>query len=371
MKFTANSTELQRTLSKLGGVIPSKSTMPILENILFELSGGSLTMTATDLAVSLTVTQTVDGKEDGRIAIPAKRLMDTMRSLPDTTASFLIDTTSSKVRIHTETGQYQLTGEAAKEYPQSPPFKAQEQFSVETSLLRRIIHRTAFAVSTDELRPAMMGVLFQAKAEEFRAVATDGHRLVRFIHRFTKPIALKKDIIVPAKALHAVLKSVDDGETTISISDTHVRFAVGDSVLISRLIDETYPNYESVIPADNTKVVTVGREALIASIRRVALYASATTHQVRFQIGGETLDISAQDVDFGGEAAEKLPCSYTGEAMEIGFNSVYLVDILSHLEGDQVELRFSAPTKAGIVAPAGSGSQENVIMLVMPVRLAG
>jgi DNA polymerase-3 subunit beta len=155
------------------------------------------------------------------------------------------------------------------------------------------------------------------------------------------------------------------------VSDTHVRFAVGDTVLISRLIDETYPNYESVIPGDNTKVVTVGREGLISSIRRVALYASATTHQVRLQIGGESLDISAQDVDFGGEAAEKLACSYRGEPMEIGFNSVYMVDILSHLEGDQVEMRFSTPTKAGIIAPAGSGAEENVIMLVMPVRLAG
>jgi DNA polymerase-3 subunit beta len=371
MKFTANSTELQRTLSKLGGVIPSKSTMPILENILFELSGGVLTMTATDLAVSLTVTQTVDGKEDGKIAVPAKRLMDTMRSLPDTTASFIIDTASNKIRIHTDTGQYQLTGEGAKEYPQIPPFKSQEQFGIETALLRRIIHRTAFAVSSDELRPAMMGVLFQAKGEEFRAVATDGHRLVKFVHNFKRPVALKKDIIVPAKALQVIVKSVEDGETTIGVSDTHIRFTVGDSVLVSRLIDESYPNYDSVIPTENTKLLQVNREAIIASIRRVALYASATTHQVRFQVGSDGLEITAQDVDFGGEATERIPCSYSDEALEIGFNSVYMIDILTHLDGDEVQMRFSSPTRAGIVAPAGTGAQENVIMLVMPVRLAG
>jgi DNA polymerase-3 subunit beta len=371
MKFTVNSTELQRTLSKLGGVIPTKSTMPILENILFELSGGVLTLTATDLAISLTVSQAVDGKEDGRIAVPAKRLMDTIRSLPDTTASFTIDTGTNKIRIHTDTGQYQLTGEGAKEYPQIPPFRSQEQFVIETSLLRKIIYRTVFAVSSDELRPAMMGVLFQARGEEFSAVSTDGHRLVRFRQTFSSPVSLEKDIIVPAKALHVVAKSIENGETTIGVSETHIRFTFGDSVLVSRLIDETYPNYESVIPADNTKVLRVQRESAIASIRRVALYASATTHQVRFQMGEDSLEISAQDVDFGGEASEKIPCSFNGEPLEIGFNSVYLIDILSHLDTDEIQMRFSTPTRAGIVEPAGSGSQENVIMLVMPVRLAG
>ncbi len=369
MKFAANSTELQRTLSKLGGVIPSKSTMPILENILFELAGDVLTMTATDLAVSLTVSQHVDGKEDGKIAVPAKRLMDTMRSLPDTNASFTIDTTSNKIRINTDTGEYQLTGESAREYPQIPPFKGQDHMKIETSILRRILHRTVFAVSTDELRPAMMGVLFQARGEEMRAASTDGHRLVRLIYKSKEAAAFKKDIIVPAKALQVLLKSVEDGETTMSTSETHIRFSFGESYLVSRLIDETYPNYESVIPADNTKIVLAGRDAMVSSIRRVALYASATTHQVRFSVGDDTLEISAQDLDFGGEAKEKIPCTYKGEALEIGFNSVYLIDILTHLESEQVELRFSTPTRAGIIAPVEKSGREDVLMLVMPVRL--
>jgi DNA polymerase III subunit beta len=370
MKFAANSTELQRTLSKLGGVIPTKSTMPILENILFELAGGVLTMTATDLVVSLTVSQKVDGKEDGKIAIPAKRLMDTMRSLPDTNASFVIDTTSNKIRIHTETGEYQLTGEPARDYPQIPPFKGHEQITIETPTLRRIIHRTVFAVSTDELRPAMMGVLFQARGDELRAASTDGHRLVRLIHKTKDSVTFKKDIIVPAKALQVLLKSVEEGETTISTSETHIRFSFGESFLVSRLIDETYPNYESVIPPDNTKIVLAGREAMISSIRRVALYASTTTHQIRFAVGDDVLEVSAQDIDFGGEAKEKIPCTYKGEALEIGFNSVYLVDILTHLESEQVELRFSTPTRAGIIAPVEKGGREDVLMLVMPVRLS-
>jgi DNA polymerase-3 subunit beta len=342
--------------------------MPILENILCELAGGVLTLTATDLAISLTLTVKVDGKEDGRIAIPAKRLMDTMRSLPDTNASFVIDTATNKIRIQTETGQYQLTGESAKEYPQIITFKGEHQFTLDTAVLKRIIHRTVFAVSSDELRPAMMGVLFQATEDQLRAVSTDGHRLVRMLLK-TKGSTLKNDIIVPAKALQVVLKSLEEGETTIGVTQTHVKFMFNDSLLVSRLIDETYPNYESVIPGENTKLLRVKRDDLIGSIRRVALYASQTTHQVRFQVDKDTLQISAQDIDFGGEARETIPCVYRAEALEIGFNSQYLVDILTHLEESEIVMKFSTPTRAGIVAPAEDSAQEEVIMLVMPVRL--
>jgi len=368
MKFTANSIELQRTLNKVGGVVPAKSTMPILENILCELSGDVLTITATDLAISLTVSLQVRGSEDGRIAIPARRLMDTMRSLPDTSAAFLVDTAASKIRITTDNGEYALTGEPAKEFPSVPAFKGSSEIALDSATLRGIIHRTTFAVSTDELRPAMMGVLFQGKDAELRAVSTDGHRLVRLTYRQQKPLGLKRDVVIPAKALQVLGKSIDEGDTAISISDTHVRFTFGQSILISRLIDEAYPNYESVIPADNDKQMTVKRDDMISSIRRVALYASATTHQVRFDIGASSLQITAQDIDFGGEARETVPCAFTGDKLEIGFNSVYLTDILSHLESEQVAFRFSTPTRAGIVSPVGEDS-DRVMMLVMPVRL--
>jgi DNA polymerase-3 subunit beta len=368
MKFTANSIELQRTLNKVGGVVPSKSTMPILENILCELLGNMLTLTATDLAISLTVSLQVRGSEDGRIAIPAKRLMDTMKSLPDTSTTFSIDTGANKIKITTENGEYGLTGETAKDFPPVPPFKGTSEFSIDSNILRGLIHRTTFAVSTDELRPAMMGVLFQAKDTDLRAVSTDGHRLVRLTYRQQKPLTMKKDIVIPAKALLILGKSIDEGDTAISVSDTHVKFTFGPSFLVSRLIDETYPTYEAVIPAENDKQMTVKRDDMISSIRRVALYASATTHQIRFDIVKSALQITAQDLDFGGEAKETIPCTFTSDALEIGFNSAYLIDILSHLESEQVTFRFSTPTRAGIVAPVGSDS-DTVLMLVMPVRL--
>lgn len=371
MKFTANSVELQRTLSKLGGVIQTKSTMPILETILVELAKDTLTMTATDMALSLTVTMPVQGTEDGRVAIPAKRLVDTMRSLPDTSASFNIETASNKVRITTESGEYNLTGESAKDFPTVPAFKGTEEIKLDNVTLRKIIQKTAFAVSVDELRPAMMGVLLQAHGGELRAVSTDGHRLVKFQYKCEPPLALKRDVVIPAKALIVLSKSLEEGECTLSVGDTHVRFSFDKSILVSRLIDESYPNYESVIPSDNTKAMTVNRDAMIQSIRRVALYASATTHQVRFDINGGVLQITAQDIDFGGDAKEKIKCNYSDGTMEIGFNSTYLVDILTHLDGDEVTFRFSTPTRAGLISPAEESDRESVIMLVMPVRLNG
>jgi DNA polymerase-3 subunit beta len=184
------------------------------------------------------------------------------------------------------------------------------------------------------------------------------------------PVGLKRDIIVPAKALSLVGRSVETGNVGITVSDTHIMFTFDKSVLISRLIDEVYPNYESVIPRDNDKIMTVKREGLLSSMRRVSLYASASTHQVRFDIKKESLTITAQDIDFGGEAREKVACTYGGEDLEIGFNSTYMVDILSHLESEDISFAFGTPTRAGIVTPVGESDGEHVIMLVMPVRLS-
>lgn len=370
MKFSVNSIELQKVMAKVSGVIPSKSTMPILEHMLFELGGDILTVTATDMDSYLKISLKVNGIEDGRIAIPAKRILETIRSLPDSSPTFSIDVTTNKIKVATETGEFSLTGENAKEFPAPVQFKAADEIVLDSGIMKKIISRTTFAVSTDELRPAMMGVLMQSTSSELRAVATDGHRLVKYVHKPAKADSLKKDIIVPAKALALIGRSLEGGDSKISINDTHIRFAFDSTELISRLIDETYPNYESVIPSDNDKIMTVNREAALSTIRRVALYASATTHQIRFSLRSTTLTLSAQDIDFGGEAKEKIPCEYSGEDIEIGFNATYVMDILGHLDAEQVRFKFSTPTRAGLVAPANTEDGDEVIMLVMPVRLS-
>ncbi len=376
MKFTTTTGELQRALSKVSSVVPTKSTMPILENILFELLNDTLVLTATDLEISQTLSLSVKGTEDGRIAIPSKRLLDTVRALPDTDIAFHVDITSQKVRLTTKNGEYNITGEDARDFPPVVSMPTKEELTLDAVILRKIINRTAFAVSTDELRPAMMGVLMQIKGNELRAVSTDGHRLVRFSYKLPKDGGVprempstKADFIVPAKALHVVGRTLEGGTVKIGISQAHIRFEFDSSLVVSRLIAETYPNYESVIPTENDKLLTVKREEMMAAIRRVALYASATTHQIKLSLRKNELTVSAQDIDFGGEAKEKIDCAYEADDLDIGFNSIYLADILSHLESEEVAFKFSSPTRAGVVTPAGENVDEDVLMLVMPVRL--
>ncbi|MEX2115335.1 MAG: DNA polymerase III subunit beta [Bacteroidota bacterium] len=369
MKFTAPSNELQKILSKIIGVVPAKSTLPILENILFDLKKNTLRLSATDLEVSMSATIDVKGSEDGAITVPAKRLMETIRTLTDVGIIFSADLSSNKIKLITETGEYTLLGESSEEFPTIPQFKGEDKIVLDGTILRRIIARTNFSVSTDELRPAMTGVLFQVSPKGLRAVATDGHRLVRYSFAGIKQAQLKKDIIVPAKALNLVVKTSEETETTLLVDATHIQFLFGNTVLTSRLIEEHYPNYESVIPLDNEKSLSVNRETLLASVRRVSLYSSTTTHQVRFSIKNNELKIAAEDIDFGGEAREKMACKYSDDEIEIGFNSTYVIDILSHIDADEIVFKLSTAVRAAIITPSAQKENEDLLMLVMPVRL--
>lgn len=369
MKFTAASSELQKVLAKIIGVVPAKSTLPILENILFDLKKNTLRLSATDLEISMSATLDVKGSEDGTVTVPAKRLMETIRSLADVSIIFAADLSSNKIKLITETGEYTLLGESSEEFPSIPQFKGEEKIVIDGAILRRIIARTSFSVSADELRPAMTGVLFQVTPKGLRAVATDGHRLVRFSYAGIKQAQLKKDIIVPAKALNLLSRTSEDSESTVLVDASHIQFSFGNTVLTSRLIEETYPNYESVIPLDNEKTVTLNRETLLASVRRVALYSSTTTHQIRFSVKNNELRIAAEDIDFGGEAREKMACKYSGEELEIGFNSNYVTDILAHIDADEVAFKLSTPVRAAIISPTSQKENEDLLMLVMPVRL--
>jgi DNA polymerase-3 subunit beta len=369
MKFTVASSDLQKVLIRIIGVVPSRSTLPILENILFDLKKNVLRLSATDLEVSMSAVVDVKGSEDGSITVPAKRLMETIRAMTDVIVIFFADLSSNKVKMITETGEYTLMGESSEEFPTIPQFKGEDQIVVDGNQLRRIIGRTNFSVSTDELRPAMTGVLFQVNQKEFRVVATDGHRLVRFNYVGLRQAKLKKDIIIPAKALNLVARTSEESESTITVDTSHVQFSFGSVILTSRLIEENYPNYESVIPLDHDKTLTVNRELLLGSVRRVALYSSTTTHQVRFSIKKDELKIAAEDIDFGGEAREKLHCRFDGEELEIGFNSNYITDILSHIDADEVTFKMSTPVRAATISPTTQKENEDILMLVMPVRL--
>jgi DNA polymerase-3 subunit beta len=371
MKFSTSSSQLQKILGNVAGVIPAKSTLPILENFLFEVSGDTLNISATDLDTSMSVSMKVSDAQDGKITVPAKRLSETMRTLPPIDLVFTADLTSNKIAIRTANGEYKLTGESSESYPSIPAFRAKEEMNIDNETLRRLIGKTTFAVSSDELRPAMMGILFQIKKGEIRAVATDGHRLVRMINTSASAASqnMERDIIVPAKALNLVLKSMNGSDNSIAFSESHAMFSSGGTTLVSRMIEEKYPSYETVIPLDNDKTMIIKKKDLLESVRRTALYASSTTHQVRFSLKKGNLTVSAEDIDFGSEAKETIKCDYSSDPMDIGFNSSYIIDTLSQVDTDEAMILFSSPTRASIIKPATQREGENLLMLVMPVRL--
>ncbi len=369
MNFSVLSGDLLKILVKTGSVIPARSTMPVLENYLFELKEDILTITATDIDISVSSSINVKGEKNGSIVVPSKRLMETMRALPNINVKFTAEETNNKIIMITDKGEYRLTGLPSEEYPITPRVKKDEEILIDTDILKRYIIKTIFAASTDELRPAMTGVLFQIKKEELRVVATDGHRLVRIINKGFKTQKSEYDIIIPAKTLNIISKYFEEKLESVYLDSTHIMFDFENSILISRIIDEKYPNYETVIPFDNDKVLLVNKNEIISSVKRAAFYASSSTHQVRFSILKDSVTISAEDIDFGSEAKETLECEFSSNELEIGFNAAYIADILSHIESEEIEILLSSPNRAAMVKPKQQQENEDVLMLVMPVRL--
>lgn len=382
MRFTVSSNDLLKALTAVAGVVPSKATLPILECMLFEAEEDALRLSATDLEISIVEQLPIqlelqNGKEGARrVAVPARRLLETLRALPDLPVTFSADA-SFNVTLTTEQGHYKMVGFDGADYPALPELDEAHSLTVDAALLRRAIQKTAFAVSKDTLRPAMMGIFFQVLPEEGRVVATDGHRLVRL--RLQELISRKPlEFIVPEKAttLVARLAAQLDGTCTIRVDERHVAFEIVDARqqmrpvrIISRLIDEVYPNYEAVIPVENDRRLVVDRDAFLSAVKRVGLYASSTTNQVRLTLKADHVEIAAEDIERASEAYERVPCAYDGEPMVIGFNAGYLTEVLGNVDSDEVVLEFSSPNRAGVVMPHDQTEGEDLLMLIMPVML--
>lgn len=370
MKFIVNSSALLKEISLINGVITTNPVVPILENFLFEINDGLLTITASDLQTSMITELTVESKETGNIAIPARILLETLRNLPEQPVTFSIDEESYSIEISSENGRYKLAGENATDFPKVPAVSDDFSVSISSDVLAKAINNTIFATSSDELRPAMTGVYINLSSESTTFVATDSHRLIRY-RRVDVTSDNDNVIIIPRKALN-LLKSTLPAENIIvklefNISNAFFRFE--NMRLICRLIDERFPDYENVIPLDNEIIMTINRGEFLSSLRRIAIYANKTTHQVRLKITGNELQISAEDLDFSNEANERLSCEHEGDDIEVGFNARFLIEMLSHLESDEIDMKLSAPNRAGLIFPKEKEQEEDLLMLVMPVML--
>lgn len=372
MKFTTSSARLRDALTTVGGAVPSKSTLPILECILFERDGEALRLSATDLEISIVQRLPVQFETNGtqgkdRVAVPAKRLLDTLRALPDLPVEFASDDDFG-VTLRTDQGRYKMVGHDGADYPALPELDDDRRIETEGALLRRAIHKTSFAVSRDALRPAMMGIYFQIDANEGKTVATDGHRLVK-LKLAAMTSAEPVNFIVPEKAMALAGRIASDAECAIRVGSGHVCFEFADARVLARLIDEAYPNYEAVIPVENDRRLSVNRAAMLAAVKRVGLYSSSMTNQIRLKLTDGKLEISAEDIERASEAKETVLCEYDSEEMTIGFNAVYLTEVLSNLDADDVVFEFSSPNRAGVVTPQEQADGEDILMLIMPVML--
>jgi DNA polymerase-3 subunit beta len=370
MKFIVNSAYLLKQLSNINGVITTNPVVPILENFLFELEKGGLTVTASDLQTSMITELQVESKEKGSIAVPARILLDTLKNLPEQPVTFSIDESTYSVEIISDNGRYKLSGENATDFPKVPAVSSDFSAEISSEVLSRAVNNTIFATSNDELRPAMTGVYVNLGDKNTTFVATDGHRLVRY-----RRTDVKSDngnaIIIPRKALNLLKATLpaENTEVVLNFNMANAFFKFGNIRMICRLIDERFPDYENVIPSGNNIKMTIGRNDFLGALKRISIYANKTTHQVRLKITGSELQISAEDLDFSNEANERLSCEHDGEDIEIGFNAKFLVEMLGNMDSDQIRLTMSAPNKAGVILPAEKDKAEDILMLVMPVML--
>lgn len=371
MKFIVSSSVLLKNLQLISGVINPSNTLPILDDFLFELEGKTLRMTASDLETTMSVSVDLEMAEDpGVVTIPAKLLLDTLKTFADQPITITIDNESLAIEISAGDGKFKLTGHKSDEFPATPEIEEATTIKLNSEVLRSAFNKTLFATGNDELRPVMSGVYCELSPDDLTFVATDAHKLVRYKRKDASAENVTS-FILPKKPLNQ-LKNIlpDDEEVTIEYDQTNAFFNYGKVNLICRLIDGKYPNYEAVIPKDNPNSLTIERAPFMNSIRRVSLYANQSTNQVRLKINGQELTLSAEDIDYANEARERLTCNYEGEDMEIGFNSKFLMDMLTNLGSTHVKLEMSAPNRAGILIPVDQDNEnEDILMLVMPVML--
>ena len=369
MKFSLSKSKLSNSLQSILQVVPTKSTLPILTNILIEALENKLKVSATDLDISITNTLDCAVAKKGAVALPAKILFEIIRELPESEITF--EATNTRVEIKVPNGSYKIAAVSSEDFPKLPAVNTKKEIAVAAGDLVQMIRKTTFAASTDETRPALNGILWQTKGDRMQMVATDGHRLAKVAVDNKVLKGISEDIIIPPKVLNLIPKftSGDSEKVGVIFGENNIIFNLGHTVLTSRLIEGPYPNFEQVIPTASDKKLTVSKEDLAGAVRRVSILSNALTHQVKFTTQAKTLELSTSNADVGGEGKETIECDYVGESVEIGYNATYILDILSRVEEDEVIFELSSAVAAAVIYSPGV-PKEDFLCLIMPLRLA-
>jgi DNA polymerase-3 subunit beta len=370
MKFIVSSVGLLKKLQVIGGVINTSNTIPVLDHFLFELESSKLSITASDLETTMTTSIKVESESKGKIAIPSKLLLDTLKTFPEQPLTFVV-LDNYIIEINSNHGKYALAYSDGEQFPKTIQLDNPSSAKLSSEVLLKAINNTLFAAGNDDLRPVMSGVFFQLSNESLTFVATDAHKLVKY-KRTDFSANETAEFIMPKKPLNLLKTILSDKEFEIEVeyNNSNAKFVLQDTTIICRLIDGNYPNYEAVIPKENPNVLTIDRLQFLNSVKRVSIFSNKTTHQIRLKAAGAELNISAEDLDFSNKAEERLTCDYQGDDIQIGFNSRFLIEMLNNLDSTEIQLEMSLPNRAGILKPTISHSDgENITMLVMPVML--
>ncbi len=369
MNFTITRQNLHTGLAAVSASIPSKTTLPVLSNILFEADDDGVRMSGTDLDVAVRVKVPAEVTEKGTLTAPGKKLQEIARELPDQPVH--VSTRSDQIELRCGKTHFKLNGLPAEEFPTLPEVSFEQGWSASGKDLQSLIQHTSFAVSTEESRPILNGVLWELRDGEMRMVATNGHRLARMTVAAGPATATSSDFIVPPAALQQVqrLFSPEDA-LQVARSGNHLGFRAGGTEVFTRLIEGSYPNYEQVIPKDNDKNAIIHKKSFEQAVRRMAVVASDQTHRIRLRFANGTMQLNVLTPDLG-EAHDEVELSYEGEELEIGFNATYLLEVLRYMPTDEVKVSFKAPERAATVEPVAPEGEETLdyLCLVMPLRL--
>lgn len=383
MKFKVSLEDIKNSLSKVLPAIPPKSTLPVLEQIFVKISGGKLIAISTDQDITIQSTMDVESDEPGEFLIPARQLNDNIKNIsPNSLLEFNINTENFSISAESsDRSRFVMKGLNPEEYPDLPELNAEpetesdlNECTIPKDQIARLCGKTSFAVSTDEFRPAMTGVFFQFRESYVNAVATDSYRLVRATYKPENADLPKElDLIIPAKTIDLVKSADSDVALNFLTSNgklTHLRFEIGSTIYVSRVIDEKFPPYESVIPKENQLIALVDKSQLLSAIKFVAPSSSTISKQIKLTLNENQLTIKGYDDESGTEASREINCEYSGDEIIIGFNYKFLEEAVSNVEaGDDniIYLTLSEPTRPALILPEAEGKE--LLMLIMPVRL--
>ena len=368
MKFSTSKTELQKALQKLSKAIPTRSTLPILNSVFIKISKTEASLKSTDLEIAIETNIPVSVEEEGSVCIPLKTLLNITSELPETRITIETDN-KNKTIIITDFGKYDLMGSAAEEFPEGIQHSESHEMKISLDMLKKIIERTLFAVSKDELKPSLSGVCFEIEKNMIKAVSTDGHRLVKHVQKEAKTEGITKTIIIPKKFLSFVLAQTGKENINLSFGNSTLKATQGKETITTRLIDEVFPDYEVVIPKNNDKTLKINKNDLLGAIKRVSIFSNRSTHQVALNLSSEKCEVTTEDPERSSKAKESVFATYQGEDIRIGYNAEYLKDIVSHVSSEEITIKLSTPVTAALFISSENQKNEENTMLLMPIRL--